>query len=83
MVSTSARANVQAAVTGVAPYANVVDCVRTMLANEGPGVFLAGLKPRMAYMGPLWALQFGLNGVATDALKARKSAKPPAPAVQK
>ena len=66
------RLMTQAAVRGVTPYAGVVDCVRTMLATEGPGVFLAGLAPRMAYMGPLWALQFGLNGVATDAIQTRK-----------
>lgn len=28
---------------------------------------------RMAYMGPLWALQFGLNGIALDALQKRKA----------
>ena len=33
---------------------------------------LAGLRPRMAYMGPLWAIQFSLNGMATNALKKRK-----------
>ena len=66
------RLMTQAAVTGVTPYTGVVDCVRTMLATEGPGVFLAGLRPRMAYLGPLWALQFGLNQVATEELQKRK-----------
>ena len=59
-------------VRGVAPYSGVLDCVRTMMATEGPGIFLAGLRPRMAYLGPLWALQFGLNQAATDALQKRK-----------
>ena len=72
------RLMTQAAVSAT-PYKGVLDCVQTMLATEGPGIFLAGLPVRMAYMGPLWALQFGLNGVATDALKKRKQAKlPPA-----
>ena len=69
------RLMTQAAVRGAAPYAGVADCVRTMLRTEGAGAFLAGVRPRMAYMGPLWALQFGLNGAATDALKKRKAAR--------
>ena len=69
------RLMTQAAVAGVAPYAGVGDCVRTMLATEGPGIFLAGLAPRMAYMGPLWALQFGLNGAATKYIQDRKARK--------
>ena len=69
------RLMTQAAVVGAVPYTGVVDCVSTMLRTEGPGIFLAGIRPRMAYMGPLWALQFGLNGAATDATKKRKAAK--------
>ena len=69
------RLMTQAAVVGAVPYTGVVDCVSTMLRTEGPGIFLAGIRPRMAYMGPLWALQFGLNGAATDAIKQRKAAK--------
>ena len=55
-------------------YTGVLDCVRTMVQTEGAGAFLAGIRPRMAYLAPLWALQFGLNGAATDALKKRKVA---------
>lgn len=66
------RLMTQGAVAGAVPYTGVVDCVRTMLATEGAGVFLAGLRPRMAYLGPLWALQFGLNSVATEAIQTRK-----------
>ena len=69
------RLMTQAAVVGAVPYTGVVDCVSTMLRTEGPGIFVAGIRPRMAYMGPLWALQFGLNGAATDAIKKRKAAK--------
>jgi solute carrier family 25 S-adenosylmethionine transporter 26 len=68
------RLMTQAAVSGVTPYTGVVDCVRTMLKTEGAGAFLAGLRPRMAYMGPLWALQFGLNGAAVETIKKRKAA---------
>ena len=69
------RLMTQAAAVGAVPYAGVVDCVSTMLREEGPGVFLRGLAPRMSYMGPLWALQFGLNGAATDFIKKRKALK--------
>jgi len=55
------RMMTQAAVTGVAPYADALDCVRTMLAHEGPAAFFAGLKQRSLYMGPLWAIQFAIN----------------------
>jgi len=60
------------AATSAVPYTGVVDCVRTMMATEGPGVFLAGLRPRMAYLGPLWALQFSLNGIVTEAIQKQK-----------
>ena len=66
------RLMTQAAAVGAVPYAGVADCVRTMLNEEGPAIFLAGLKPRMSYMGPLWALQFGLNGAATNWIQERK-----------
>mmetsp|Transcript_8955 Transcript_8955/g.27123 ORF Transcript_8955/g.27123 Transcript_8955/m.27123 type:complete len:294 (+) Transcript_8955:228-1109(+) len=69
------RLMTQAAVAGKVPYKGVADCVGTMFRNEGPGVFMAGLKPRMIYMGPLWAMQFGLNGQATKALQKRKAEK--------
>ena len=67
------------AATSAVPYTGVVDCVRTMLTTEGPGVFLAGLRPRMAYLGPLWALQFGLNGVVAEAIQKKKKAAAAAP----
>ena len=69
------RLMTQAAVAGKEPYKGVVDCVSTMLRNEGPLVFLAGIKPRMLYMGPLWAMQFGLNGAATERLKERRAVR--------
>ena len=67
------RMMTQAAAAGVAPYADALDCVRTMLAHEGPAAFFAGLPQRSLYMGPLWALQFGLNAKFTRKLLARKA----------
>ena len=55
------RMMTQAAAAGVAPYADALDCVRTMLAHEGPAAFFAGLMQRSLYMGPLWAIQFAIN----------------------
>ena len=65
------RLMTQAASSAV-PYKGVLDCARTMMLAEGPAIFLAGLRPRMAYIGPLWALQFGLNGVATEVIRHHK-----------
>jgi len=62
------------AATSAVPYTGVLDCVTTMIATEGPGVFLAGIVPRMIYLGPLWALQFTLNGLATEVIQKRKDA---------
>ena len=42
-----------------------------MLAQEGVGVFFAGIGQRSLYMGPLWAIQFALNSYATAALMQR------------
>ena len=61
----------QAAASGAIPYANALDCVRTMLAQEGVGAFFAGVGQRSLYMGPLWAIQFALNGFITNAMLRR------------
>ena len=62
----------QAAASGAIPYANALDCVRTMLAQEGVGAFFAGVGQRSLYMGPLWAIQFALNGFITNAMLRRR-----------
>ena len=49
------------AASNLPPYNSVLDCVSSILRNEGVSKFYAGLKPRYFYMAPLWALQFGLN----------------------
>mmetsp|Transcript_46802 Transcript_46802/g.151992 ORF Transcript_46802/g.151992 Transcript_46802/m.151992 type:complete len:240 (-) Transcript_46802:400-1119(-) len=65
------RMMTQAASTAV-PYASVRDCVVTMLRTEGPTTFYAGLRQRVAYAAPLWALQFGLNARFTTVLLERR-----------
>jgi len=56
------RIMTQAAGTGGgALYKGSWDCVSHMVTTEGPGVFLKGMAPRMACMGPFWALQFAVN----------------------
>jgi len=62
------RMMTQAAASGALPYAGAIDCVRTMLAQEGVGVFFAGIGQRSLYMGPLWAIQFALNTQMTRAM---------------
>mmetsp|Transcript_60425 Transcript_60425/g.165968 ORF Transcript_60425/g.165968 Transcript_60425/m.165968 type:complete len:361 (-) Transcript_60425:191-1273(-) len=51
--------------TKLIPYANPADCVRSMLTSEGPKAFFSGIRPRVIYMGPLWAIQFLVNGRLT------------------
>ena len=63
------------AATSATPYKSVPDCIATMWRAEGPASFYAGLKQRSVYMGPLWALQFGLNARLTRMLLARRGEK--------
>jgi len=60
------------------PYSSTMNCMQTILKTEGLKSFYSGFAQRSAYMGPLWALQFALNGKITAAhrdqnLKANKS----------
>ena len=43
------------------PYRGAIDCVRQMISTEGAASFFAGIRPRVAYIAPLWATQFMLN----------------------
>ena len=54
------RMMTQAASSAV-PYTSALDCLRSIVATEGLGAFCAGLQPRVAYIAPLWAVQFMLN----------------------
>ena len=60
------------AASGATPYASAIDCVRTIAAAEGLPTFYAGLLQRSAYMAPLWALQFAINGAISEAILARR-----------
>ena len=60
------------AASSLAPYKSVGDCIATMWAAEGPLAFYAGLPQRSVYMGPLWAIQFALNGFITNAMLRRR-----------
>mmetsp|Transcript_25626 Transcript_25626/g.57481 ORF Transcript_25626/g.57481 Transcript_25626/m.57481 type:complete len:342 (+) Transcript_25626:85-1110(+) len=70
------RMMTQEAVKGaVVPYANVADCVRTILAEEGPKTFFCGVVPRCAYAGPLWAATFAGNAHITRVFLERREKK--------
>ena len=62
------------AASSLPAYASAKDCVLTMLRTEGPASFYAGLRQRMAYAGPLWAIQFLLNAQLSRALLERQAA---------
>lgn len=51
------------------PYSSAIDCAQVMLRTEGVKSFYSGFPQRCSYMGPLWALQFALNGRFTQAIK--------------
>jgi|TARA_B100000524_G_scaffold331771_1_gene218513 hypothetical protein len=39
-----------------------------MASSEGIGAFYSGLLQRSCYMGPLWAIQFAVNGWMSEQL---------------
>jgi len=51
------------------PYSSTMNCIQTIWKTEGIKSFYSGFAQRSAYMGPLWALQFALNGKITAAFK--------------
>ena len=57
------------------PYKSAVDCVATMFKAEGMSSFYSGFTQRSMYMGPLWALQFALNGRICKSLEERNAKK--------
>lgn len=61
------------AASSLPAYRGAKDCVVTMLRTEGPASFYAGLRQRMAYAGPLWAMQFLINARISRALLGRQS----------
>lgn len=57
------------------PYKSTVDCLQTIWKTEGWKSLYSGFPQRSVYMGPLWAIQFALNGKFHDAF--RKQRVPP------
>ena len=49
------------AASNLPPYSSALSCVKDIVNNEGFKAFLAGLPPRVAYISPLWGMQFLLN----------------------
>jgi solute carrier family 25 S-adenosylmethionine transporter 26 len=56
------------------PYLSTVDCVQTILKTEGIASLYSGFVQRSLYMGPLWAIQFALNGRVMQLLEERNNA---------
>jgi solute carrier family 25 S-adenosylmethionine transporter 26 len=57
------------------PYLSTMDCVQTILKTEGIASLYSGFVQRSLYMGPLWAIQFALNGRVMQLLEERNNAK--------
>lgn len=62
------RMMTQAASSAV-PYSSTFDCIKTILRTEGIVSLYSGFPQRTMYMGPLWAIQFALNGHVSKLLK--------------
>lgn len=56
------------------PYLSTMDCVQTILKTEGIASFYSGFVQRSLYIGPLWAIQFALNGHVIQLLEDRNNA---------
>jgi len=56
------------AASNLPPYSSPLNCFKAIIATEGFSAFLAGLPPRVAYISPLWGLQFLLNEKFTRAM---------------
>jgi solute carrier family 25 S-adenosylmethionine transporter 26 len=59
------------------PYLSTMDCIQSILKTEGVASFYSGFAQRSLYMGPLWAIQFALNGRVMQLLDDRNNAKKP------
>lgn len=56
------------AASNLEPYSSALSCVKDIIKTEGFTSFLAGLAPRIAYISPMWGIQFLLNEKITRAL---------------
>ena len=63
------------AASSALPYTSAADCVATMLKAEGLPAFYSGFVQRSMYMGPLWAMQFALNGRICKSLEEMNAKK--------
>ena len=63
------------AASSALPYKSAVDCMATMLKAEGLPAFYSGFVQRSMYMGPLWAMQFALNGRICKSLEEMNAKK--------
>ena len=63
------------AASSALPYKSAGDCVATMLKAEGLPAFYSGFVQRSMYMGPLWAMQFALNGRICKSLEEMNAKK--------
>lgn len=53
------------------PYSSAFDCASTILRKEGVRALYSGFLQRTMYMGPLWAIQFALNGYVGKILESQ------------
>eukprot|EP00978_Attheya_sp_CCMP212_P009998 scaffold23957_cov56-Attheya_sp.AAC.4 len=67
------RMMTQAASTAI-PYDSALDCITKMIRTE-PAKLWSGLAQRSCYMGPLWAIQFAVNGRISKTLETRNAAR--------
>ena len=49
------------AASSLPPYTSPLNCVQDIIKTEGFTAFLSGLAPRIAYISPMWGVQFLLN----------------------
>lgn len=57
------------AASNAKPYTSTVDCIATIYRTEGSKAFFSGFIQRSMYMGPLWSLQFAINGRVCKSLE--------------
>jgi hypothetical protein len=50
----------QVAVDGIKPYTGIVNCIETILKEEGIGALYRSLGPRLASVVPMIGIQFGV-----------------------
>jgi solute carrier family 25 S-adenosylmethionine transporter 26 len=54
------------------PYKSALDCLTTIVQNEGPLTLYAGWKQRSIYMCSLWGITFAMNGQVNAYLRKKE-----------